>query len=135
LATFIGRYGLPLLWLGFAPIIAIAARHPGLVPNPETAPYPWRAALLTWGLLGLESAVLFWLVRSLRRLPVAFGLALLLLVGSLVATPTDMPGYEYVPGRYHLVLVVSLGLAWATHAVSRRRNKPESGRSAVGPNP
>ena len=131
LATLFGRYGLLLLWLAFAPIIAMAARNPGFVSHPEAVPYPWRAALVTWGLLGLESAVLFWLVRSPRRLPVAFGLALLLLVGSLVATPTDMPGYEYVPGQYHLVLVVSLGLVWATRAMSSRRNNREPGRGAV----
>lgn len=131
LETFLGRYGLLLLWLAFAPIIAIAARNPGFVPNPEAVPYPWRAALVTWGLLGLQSAVLFWLTRSPRRLPVAFGLALLLLVGSLVATPTDMPRYEYVPGQYHLVLVIGLGLVWATRTMTSRRMSRESGRSGV----
>lgn len=57
LVTLLRRCGLLLLWLAFGPILANAARNPGLVLNPETVPYPWVGVFVTWGMLGLESAI------------------------------------------------------------------------------
>jgi len=131
LSAFLRRYGLILLWLAFAPVVAFAARNPGLVRFPEAVPYPWRGALITWGILGIETAALTWLVQSNRRLPLAFALALLLAAASLATTATDMPGYWYVPARYHVVLAVSLGVAWTALAMTRRPHRSDPGPTAV----
>lgn len=120
--SFLTRYWLLLLWLGFAPITAEAARHPGFVPHPETVPYPWRAALETWGILGIESAAFYLILRLRRGIPIAFGIALLLLIASVLTMVTDMPGYSYVPAQYHLGLVAILGITWAARAVIHRAN-------------
>ena len=130
--TFLRRYGLLVLWLAFAPLTAIAARQPGFVHNPETVLYPWIAALLTWGILGIESALFYYfVVRSARGIRFAFLIAALLMVACAVTTVTDMPGYYYVPLRYQFVLTVSLGVAWLSGALGRRLRGSGSGGTAA----
>jgi hypothetical protein len=114
------RYWPLLLWIAFAPITAEAARNPGFVPNPESVPYSWGAALLTWARLGIEAGIFTLVLRSGRRLPLAFALAAVLFFLSMVFYVTDMPGYSYVPGRFHLALVTILGVLWMVDASGRR---------------
>lgn len=130
LRAFLGRFGLLLLWLAFGPITAGAVRSPGLGRVGEITPYPWDAALITWGILGLEAAVFYLILRSGRRLPRAFGLAALLwVVGSVNITSIDfvMPGPPGVLVLYQFGLTVSLGIAWA---VTRRRDRSNPARTA-----
>ncbi len=108
-----------LLWVAFGPITAEAARSPGFAPNPESVPYPWGAALLTWARLGVEAGIFTLILKPGHRLPLAFALAAALLFLSVRFYVTDMPGYHYVPGRFHLALVIILGLVWVA-ATARR---------------
>ena len=127
LVALLSRYGLLLLWLAFGPITANAARDPGFVLNGETVPYPWTTAVATWGILGLETAVVYMILRRRRGFPIAFTLVALLFAGSVLTTVTDMPGYVYVPSRYHLALLLTLGAAWTFTVADRRgrqRNHP-----------
>ena len=119
------QYWLVLVWLVFGPITADAARNPGFVPNPEAISYPWEAALFTWARLGVECAAFILILRSGRRLRLAFALAAILFVLSLVFWVTDMPGYYYVPGQFHLALVILLGLVWVAKAVKPLPEKGE----------
>src|SRR5512147_646403 len=125
------RYWLFLLWLGFAPITAAAARHPGFVRHPEAVPYPWRAAIVTWGILGLESAAFYLILRLGRGIVIAFGISVLLLIASVLTTATDMPGYSYVPAQYQLGLAAILGIKWTARAVVHRANHSQHNGTAA----
>ena len=118
--AFLARYGLLLLWLMFGPILANAARSPGFVTDPDSVPYPLGAALVTWGILGIESLIIQFILRLTGGLQIAFSLCALLLVGGVVTTVTDMPGYYYVPTLYQLALTAMLGVAWVVRSVTRR---------------
>ena len=56
----------------------------------------------------------------------------LLFVASVLTSVTDMPGYYYVPGFYQLVLLVTIGAAWAFTVANSRRERagPPSGTAA-----
>jgi len=130
LGALLRRYGLLLVWLAFGVLTANAARNPGFVAHPETAPYPWRAALATWAILGLESAVFYLIARSRRRLRFAFALAALLFVGDCFTIVTDMPGYYYMPCFYQLALTLWFGIAWGIHALTPMPQPPGPGPTA-----
>ena len=120
------RYGWIAYWLVFVVYTLSAARNPGFVRNPESVPYPWRAALLTCVLLGLETAALNATLRPLsathswRRVAGASGLALVLALLSLSTAFSDMPGYYYAPGLFALVNVIVVPLAGAVLVFTQR---------------
>ena len=127
------RYGWVAYWLAFAAWTLNEARYPGFVPNPETVPYPWAAALFTCTLLFAQTAALNSLLRPLhatgswRRVAAASGLALLFAAVSLVTMWTDMPGYYYAPRLFALVNVLVVPLVGAVLAFRPTRPAAEAG--------
>lgn len=121
------RYGLLAYWLLFAVRTLDWARNPGFVADPANAPYPWAGVVATWDLLALEVSLVGWFLgpRPIHRPRRGrLGAALVLYAGltafSVVTFATDMAGYYYVPGQFHLVTLVGLlilALVRATRAV------------------
>jgi hypothetical protein len=126
------RYGWVAYWLALSGYSLAAARSPGFVSDPASVPYPWSAALLTCGLLGVQCAALnatlrpLSATRSWRRVAAASALALLFGALSLLTTVTDMPGYYYVPGLFALANVVVVPVVGTALALSAPRNPRSS---------
>jgi len=122
------RYGWVAYWLAFSGYSLAAARNPGLVADPASVPYPWEAALLTCGLLGVQTAALNAMLRPLsaarswRRVATASGLALVFAALGVVTAVTDMPGYYYVPGLFALANVVVVPVVGVMLTLSAPRN-------------
>ena len=113
-----------MLWLYFWRVITEAAHHPGYGIDPASYPYPWEGVFTMWSLFGIECLGFYLLLRRGRRLPLAFGLALSLLLAATASTPTCMPRLVYVPMQFHFFLTLLIGAAWALRAGS-----PEPGTS------
>ena len=109
------RSGLPLYWLAFAALTLEAARYPGFVSPDTPRAFPWDGVLVTWAILAFATALLHAILRpqsfcrSWGRLAGAIGYAVLLNVLTVgTHFVTDMPGYEYVPGRSAMVTLLGL---------------------------
>jgi len=108
------RYFLVVYWLVFATWAVNWGKYPGLVVSPELAPYPWKAVGVTCGVLAVEVAILYAILRpvtfdrSWGRLGFALLYGACLLVFSAFTFVTDMPGYYYVPAYFSAVTVLAL---------------------------
>jgi hypothetical protein len=116
---------LPSWWLLFAVLTFRAGKEPGFVMHPEQTPYPWRAVVLVCLLLAVEVVGLHWIVRPdserpWRRLGLATALFGALSLVSLLTLVTDMPGYYYVPGNFHILTFAGLITTVAARSVARR---------------
>jgi hypothetical protein len=126
------RYGLVVYWLVFALYAADAARYSGFVVHRQMAAYPWVGLVGTWVNLALEVALLRWLLRPLTfarswgRLAAALGVYAVLGVLSAVTFATDMPGYFYVPGQFHMVTFVGLFVFALAAAAGSSRTEPDA---------
>lgn len=121
-AGFWRRYGLGVYWLIFAIYTLQAARDPGLVVHRDAARYPWLGVVATWIELALEVALLGWILRprtyhrSWGRLAAALAVYAVLAVQSVITSMTDLPGYSYVPGQFHMLTFVVLTVFMLTSA-------------------
>ena len=121
------RYSLAVYWLAFAALTVDWGQHPGFVAHPELAPYPWNGVAVTLGVLAVEVAILYAILRpvtfhrSWGRLGFALLYAGILLVVSAFTFVTDLPGYYYAPaifsaatmlGLILLTLVLGLSALW-----------------------
>lgn len=129
--SWLGRYGWIAYWLLFVAYTLSAAREPGLLgPNAKDVPYPWRSALLTCAVLGLQTAALNATLRPLastrswQHVAIAFGLAVFFAALSAAPVVTDMPGYYYTPIVFALTNVVAVPLVGAILVL--RRNSRSS---------
>ena len=108
------RYFLVAYWLVFAIWAVNWGKYPGFVVNPELAPYPWKAVGVTCGVLAVEVAILYAILRpvtfnrSWGRLGFALLYSACLLVFSAFTFVTDMPGYYYVPAYFSAVTMLAL---------------------------
>jgi O-antigen ligase len=124
------RYGLAVYWLLFALYSADAARYSGLVAHRQSASYPWVGLVATWVDLALEVMLLRWILRprtferSWGRLVVALAVYAVLAVLSAGTFVTDMPGYYYVPGQFHVVTFVGLFVVALVMAARSSRAEP-----------
>jgi hypothetical protein len=132
------RYALVGYWLAFALFTLDAARHPGLVSDPASVPYPWRGVVTTWIILAVLTAILYAILRprTFRWQPARLGIGLLyscvLLFLTFLMFVTDMPGYVYVPGYFALATFgAMLLLAGGTAVLRAFRPAPEGTPPAV----
>ena len=108
------RYFLVAYWLVLVTWAANWGKYPGLVVNPELAPYPWKAVGVTCGVLAVEVAILYAILRpvtfdrSWSRLGFALLYGVCLLTFSAFTFVTDMPGYYYVPAYFSAITVLAL---------------------------
>ena len=129
--SWLGRYGWVIYWSAFAVFTLNAARYPGFVPHPETAPYPWVGALVTCALLAAQCAALnatlrpVATTRSWRRVVTASGLALLFGVLSTTMFSSDMPGYYDAPVLFAVANVVLVPLVGAVLVLRPRAHDIE----------
>ena len=126
------RYGFAAYWIIFVCWTVRAGKEPGLVVSRVLRPYPWADVLWTCGVLAIETAVLYVILRpySFRWSWGRFGSALLLACGLLSwevsAIGTDMPGYVYMPAAFALITTVVLliaGLVMSTAWLARRTRR------------
>jgi hypothetical protein len=126
------RYGLAVYWLAFALYAGDAARYSGFVVHRPVAEYPWVGLVGTWVNLALEVALLRWLLRPLTfarswgRLAAALGVYAVLGVLSAVTFATDLPGYCYVPGQFHMVTFVGLFVFTLATAAGSSRTESDA---------
>ena len=98
------------------------AGDPGLVVHRDAARYPWLGVVATWIELALEVALLGWILRprtyhrSWGRLAAALAVYAVLAVQSVITSMTDLPGYSYVPGQFHMLTFVVLTVFMLTSA-------------------
>lgn len=110
-------------WLLFAIFAIFGAQSPGLVIQPELAPYPWRGLLVMWIFLALAVALFYAILLPPRfrdsywRLPLALVFGLALFTGSVVTPATDLPGLDYVPLWFSFVTMVMLLVVSASTVV------------------
>jgi hypothetical protein len=129
-AGFWRRYGLAVYWLVFALYASDAARYSGYVAHRRTASYPWAGLVATWVDLALEIAFLGWILRprtfdqSWGRLAAALGVYAVLAVLSAGTFVTDLPGYSYVPGQFHMLTFVGLFVFALVTAACSSRTEP-----------
>jgi hypothetical protein len=108
------RYFLVAYWLVFAIWTVNWGKYPGLVLNPELTPYPWKAVGVTCGVLAIEVAILYAILRpvtfdrSWGRLGFALLFGACLLAFSALTFFTDMPGYYYVPAYFSVITMLAL---------------------------
>jgi hypothetical protein len=120
------RYGLVAWWGVFALGTLWAARWPGFVPTPQLFPYPWLAVLRTWGVLAVETAALYGILRPLtlparpRRIWIALFLETILLAWRGLTLSTDMPDYYYVPVLFSAANEVAF---WAAALAMRTQGR------------
>jgi hypothetical protein len=130
----IRRYGLIAYWLVFVLLTLHAGRNRGFVRNRETVPYPWEDVFETCALIGVETAVLYVILRpptfrrSWRRVLAALLYASILIVISKPAAMFDLPGYLYVPRTFALttflvllILLVQMIAMWCWRLAKERR--------------
>ena len=132
------RYGLAVYWLLFALYTSDAARYSGYVAHRQTASYPWTGLVATWVELAFEVALLRWILRprtfdrSWGRLAAALAVYAVLAELSAGTFVTDLPGYYYVPGQFHMLTFVGLFiLMLVTAARSSRADRSGIGSSSA----
>ena len=130
IGPFARRYCLLAYWLIFALITLQRAQVPGLMLDPEQWRYPWRGVVEMWALLAVLVGVLQLILRpatfhhSWGRLSGAILYASVLMVLSVSAFATDMPGHHYVPQLFSVITMVgmlTLAVAEGVGVLWRRR--------------
>jgi hypothetical protein len=111
----IRRYGLIAYWIFFVLLTLHAGRDPGHVRNRETVPYPWDDVIETCALIGVETAVLYVILRpptfrrSWRRVVAALlHTSILRVVINKPRAMFDLAGYVYVPETFALITFLAL---------------------------
>jgi len=134
------RLGWLTYWFAFSVFTLLAARRPGFVPHPESVPYPWAAALIMCGFLGLQTAALSSVLsplrerRSWRRVVGASVLALLFGLAGTATFVSDMPGYFAGPLLFaatNVIVVPIIALALATRV---KADHPDDSPTSRPPN-
>jgi len=110
----IRRYFLAIYWLAFAILAVDWGQYPGFILDPVMQPYPWREVGVTWGVLAVQVAILYAILRpvtfqrSWGRLGFALLYGVVLLAISAFTFGTDRPGYYYVPACFSAVTMLAL---------------------------
>ena len=103
-----------IYWLVFAVLAVNWGQYPGLIAGTELPPYPWKGVVITCGVLAVETAILYAILRPVTfhrswwRLGFALLYGGLLLVVSAFTFVTDMPGYYYVPAYFSAATMLAL---------------------------
>ena len=131
----IRRYGLIAYWLVFVSLTLHAGSNRGFARNRETVPYPWEDVFETCALIGVETAVLYVILRpptfrrSWRRVFAALlYVSILRVVINKPAALFDLAGYVYVPETFALItflalfiLLVQMIAMWCWRRATQRR--------------
>ena len=130
----IRRYGLTAYWIIFVLLTLHAGRNRRMVRNRETVPYPWEDVFETCALIGVETAVLYVILRpptfrrSWRRVLAALLYASILIVINKPPALFDLAGYVYVPETFALItflalliLLVQMIAMWCWRRATQRR--------------